>query len=275
MKLLIACDMEGISGVVNWDQVDPSNPEYKRFCKIMTADVNAAIQGAASAGVTEILVTDGHWNSTNLLLEELDPRARLNSGSPNELSMVQGVDSGIDVAIMIGYHARVGSLKAILDHTWSSIRIANVWLNGRLVGEFGLNSAVCGHFNVPVLMVSGDQTVCAEAKEWVPGVEGVVVKQASGRFAAECLPLSVSQQRIRDTAAKAVQRYQAGMAPAPLKVKAPVKVEIEFVSTQMADMVVMLPGAQRIDGRKLSYEAVDMLKAYLAFRAMVALAQVR
>ncbi len=272
MKLLIACDMEGISGVVNWDQVDPGNPEHKRFCKIMTADVNAAIQGAASGGATEILVADGHWNSTNILLEELDPRASLNSGSPTPLSMVQGIDSGVDAAIFIGYHARVGSLHAVLDHTWSSIRVTNVWLNGRLVGEFGLNGAVCGHFGVPVLMVSGDQTVCAEAKEWVPGVETAVVKKASGRYAAECLPLSTSQELIRETATRSVNRFLAGDSPTPLRVKTPVKVEIEMASTQMADMAVVLPGAQRVDGRKLAYEAEDMVKAYLAFRGMVALA---
>jgi len=275
MKLLIACDMEGISGVVNWDQVDPGNPEHKRFSKIMTADVNAAIQGAASAGASEILVADGHWNSTNILLEELDPRAKLNSGSPNELSMVQGADNGVDAAIFIGYHARVGSLNAILDHTWSSIRVANVWLNGRLVGEFGLNGAVCGHFGVPVLMVSGDQTVCAEAKEWVPGIQTAVVKKASGRFSAECLPVDVSQQLIRDSAEKAVQGFKSGNGPAPLKVKTPVEIEIEFVSTQMADMAVLLPGSRRIDGRKLACEAEDMVKAYKAFRGMVSLAQTR
>lgn len=272
MKLLIACDMEGISGVINWDQVDPSNPEHKRFCKIMTADVNAAIQGAASAGVDEFLVADGHWNSTNILLEELDARASLNSGSPTYLSMVQGADQGVDAALFIGYHARVGSLNAILDHTWSSVRVANLWLNGRLVGEFGLNGAVCGHFGVPVLMVSGDQTVCAEAKEWVPGVETAVVKKAAGRFAAECLPIAVSQRLIRETAEKAVKQFQAGKGSAPLKVDTPVRIELEFVSSQMADMAVLLPGARRLDGRKLAFEAEDMLRAYQAFRGMVTLA---
>ena len=269
MKLFIACDMEGISGVVTWDQVDINHSEYKRFCKIMTADVNAAIQGAAAAGATEILVADGHWNSTNILLEELDPRASLNCGSPSPLSMVQGVDTNVDAAIFIGYHARVGSLNAILDHTWSSVRVANVWLNDRLVGEFG---AVCGHFGVPVLMVSGDQTVCAEAKEWVTGVETATVKKAAGRFSAECLPLPVSQQLIRDTAQRAVHRFLDGKGPAPLKVKTPVKLEIELFSSNFADKASILPGVQRVDGRKLLYTADDMRQAYLTFRAIVTMA---
>lgn len=272
MKLLIACDMEGISGVVNWDQVNPSHPEYSRFRKIMTAEVNAAIQGAAAGGATEFLVRDGHELSNNLLLEELDPRAVLIAGSTTPLAMVQGVESGVDAVIFIGYHARAGSQNAILDHTWSSARVANVWLNSRLVGEFGLNSAVCGHFDVPVLMVSGDQTLCAEAKEWAPGVETAAVKRAVGRFAAECLPVAVSHQLIRDAAEKAVRQFLAGKGPAPLKIKPPVVIEVEMIASQMADTAGLLPGARRLDGRRLAYEAEDMIQAYAAFRSMVTLA---
>ncbi len=272
MKLLIACDMEGISGVVSWDQVSPAHPEYSRFRKIMTADVNAAIQGAAAGGATEFLVRDGHELANNLLIEELDPRASLNAGATMPLSMVQGVESRVDAAIFIGYHARVGTLNAILDHTWSSARLANVRLNGRLVGEFGLNSAVCGHFGVPVLMVSGDQAVCAEAKEWVAGIETAAVKQALGRFSAECLPLARSQQVIRETAEQAVRRFLAGKGPAPLKVKTPVRIEVEMNAAHMADTAALLPGAGRVDGRTLVVEAEDMLQAYQAFRALVMLA---
>ncbi len=275
MKLLIACDMEGISGVVNWDQVNPSHPEYSRFRKIMTAEVNAAIQGAAAGGAVEFLVRDGHELSNNLLLEELDPRAVLVGGSTASLAMVQGVDHGVDGVIFIGYHARAGSQNAILDHTWSSARVANVWLNSRLVGEFGLNSAVCGHFDVPVLMVSGDQTLCAEAKDWAPVVETVAVKTALGRFAAECLPAALSQQLIRDAAEKAVRQFLAGRGPAPLKVTPPVIIEVEMIASHMADAAGLLPGARRLDGRRLSYRAEDMLAAYSAFRSLVNLAPVK
>jgi len=272
MKVLIACDMEGISGVVDWDQVNHSHPEYSRFRKIMTADVNAAVQGSAAGGATEFLIRDGHGLSNNLLLEELDPRASLIAGSTAPLAMVQGVENQVQAAIFIGYHARAGSQNAILDHTWSSSRVANVWLNGRLVGEFGLNSAVCGHFEVPVLMVSGDQVLCAEAKEWMPEVETAAVKTAVGRFAAECLPLSLSQQLISDTAQRAVRRYQQEKKPAPFKMTMPVNLEVEMVSSNLADKVAIMPGVQRRDGRKLFYQAEDMAKAYLAFCAMVAMA---
>ncbi len=272
MKLLIAVDMEGISGVVNWDQVDPGHPEYQRFRRIMTDDVNAAIQGAASAGATEFVVADGHWASSNLLIENLDPRACLNSGSPSPFSMVTGVDGGVDAAFFIGYHARAGSLQAILDHTWSSTRIANVWLNGRLTGEFGINAAVCGHFDVPVLMISGDQTVCAEALEWVPGIETARVKKAAGRYSAELLPLVEAQKLIRETAEHALRNYISGKYPPPLKVKTPVSVKVEFQAQNHADAAVIMPGAKRLDGRAIEFKAADMAAAYPAFRTLVNLA---
>ena len=188
MKILIAADMEGITGVVHWDHVNPSHPEYARFRKLMTADVNAAIRGAFAGGATSVSVTDGHNNSRNILIEELDVRATLHSGSPMPLSMVHGVDQGVDAVFFIGYHGRIGAQNATLDHTWSDERVANLWINGRLFGESGLNGSVCGHFNVPVVMISGDQTVCAEARDFFGDVETAVVKKAIGRMAAECLP---------------------------------------------------------------------------------------
>jgi D-amino peptidase len=191
MKILIAADMEGVTGVTNWDQVDPHHPEYARFRRLMTSDVNAAVRGACSAGADEILVTDGHERGSNILLEELDPCGQLVCGDYSPLAMVQGIDQGIDGVIFVGYHARAGSQNAILDHTWSSRRVANLWLNDILVGEYGLNGAVAGHFNAPVLMITGDQVACAQASELLGPIETVVVKTAASRMAAICLPPQV------------------------------------------------------------------------------------
>jgi len=272
MRLLIAVDMEGISGVVNWNQVNPDHAEYQRFRKVMTEDVNAAIRGAAEAGASDFIVADGHWDSSNILIEALDARAHLAAGTPAPLSMVQGVESGVDAALFIGYHARAGSLNAILDHTWSSTRVANLWINDRICGEFGFNAAVCGHFGVPVLMVSGDQAVCAEAREWVAGVETAQVKRAVGRWAAECLPLAEAQRLISETAKRAVARFREGRGPRPLRLEAPLAVKVEFQASQMADGAMLLPGAERVDGRTIAFSAPDALSAYRTFRAAVALA---
>jgi D-amino peptidase len=238
----------------------------------MTADVNAAVAGAAGAGAVEILVADGHDNAKNILIEELDPRARLYCGSPSPFSMVQGITEGVQAAFFIGYHAQMSAGNAILAHTWSASRVSNVWLNDRLVGEIGLNAAVCGHFGAPVLLVSGDQAACEEACEWIPGVEVVPVKKASGRQAAECLPPSLSQARIQETAGRAVQRFLAGQAPAPFRPTLPVQITIEFLTTLMVDKASLLPGSDRLDGRRLSFTAEDMPAAYRMFRAAITLA---
>jgi D-amino peptidase len=271
MKILIAADMEGITGVTNWDQVDPTHAEYPRFRHLMTNDVNAAVRGACDAGADEILVTDGHAYGSNILLEELDPCAHLICGNDSPLAMIQGIGPEVDGVIFIGYHARAGSQNAILDHTWSSRRVANLWLNDILVGEYGLNAAVAGHFNVPVLMLTGDQTACAQATELLGDIEPVVVKTALSRRAAECLPPQLTKERIQKAANEAVKRLKAGKAPRPFTVSPPVRVTIDFNSSDQADQAALLPGSTRKDGRRLTFTADDMLAAYAAFQAAIAM----
>jgi D-amino peptidase len=274
MKILIAADMEGITGVVHWDQVNPSHAEYQRFRRLMTGDVNAAIRGAFSGGADSVSVTDGHNNSRNILIEELDTRGVLNSGSPMPLSMVHGVDQNVDAVFFVGYHGRIGAQNAILDHTWSDERVFNLWLNGRLFGESGLNGAVCGHFNAPVIMISGDQTVCAEAQDFFGAdVETAVVKKAIGRMAAECLPPAVTAKLIEDAAKRAMKKLAKKKAPQPLKMKAPITMVLEFVQSEMADKAMIMPGAKRLDDRKIQYIAEDMVTIYFAFRTLLALAR--
>ena len=273
MKLLIAVDMEGITGVVTWNHVDPSHAEYQRFRRLMTQDVNAAINGAALGGADEIVVTDGHWNSDNILVEELDPRARLNSGTPSPFSMVQGIDQDVDAVIFVGYHARMGTPNAILDHTWSSARVQNLYLNGRVCGEIGLNASLCGHFGAPVLMISSDYAAGKEAMEWIPGIELVTVKKASSRWSAELLTPAVTRGIICEGAERAVRRFLAGQGPAPLKQDTPVTVGIDFLYSEMADKAALMPGSKRVDGRKIEITVADMPTAYQAFRSAVNLAQ--
>jgi D-amino peptidase len=271
MKILIAVDMEGITGVTTWDQVTPGHAEYARFRKLMTDDVNAAIRGASDAGADEILVADGHWNGSNILLEELDPRARLNTGSPSPFSMMQGIDESVDGVIFIGYHARNGSPDAILDHTWSSRTVANVWLNDILTGEYGLNAAVAGHFAVPVIMASGDQTACAQVTELLGDIETAVVKQASGRYAAECLSPQVTQEMICLGAQRAVERLAQADVPKPFVLDAPIRMTVEFFTSDMADRATRIPSTERA-GNRVSLTVPEMASAYNGFRAMVMLA---
>lgn len=273
MKILIAADMEGISGVVHWDHVDPKHSDYEHFRRLMLGDVNAAVRGAFEAGADEVVVTDGHNTGRNLLADEIESRARLISGGPKPLAMVEGAQTGVDGVMFVGYHARSGAPSAILDHTWSSTHVANVWLNGRLVGETGLNAATCGHFNAPVIMISGDQTVCAEAVDLIGDLETAVVKKALGRMAAECLPASVAQQKIQAAAAQAVTRLRQGTTPPPLRLQTPITLAVEFPASEMADAAMIFPGARRGPDRRVECQAQDMALAYFAFRTLVALAR--
>jgi len=264
MKVLVSCDMEGISGVVDWEHVEPGHREYERFRRIMTGDVNAAVRGACDAGADEILVSDGHEYGRNLLIEELDPRARLNCGSPSPLAIVNGVDSGVDGAFFVGYHARYGS-PGLLCHTWSGVS-RNLWLNDVLVGETGLAAAVCGQFGVPVLMVSGDDVVCAEATELLGRVETAVVKRTLSRQSAECLSLEISRQLIYAAARRAVERLKAGNAPAAYQLQTPVRLVVELMEPGMMPRVEALPGAKRLDETRVEYAAGDILEAYRVFQ---------
>lgn len=272
MKILIAADMEGVTGVVNWDQVTMGSADYERFRRIMTADVNAAVLGAFEGGAKEVVVSDGHSNARNILVEALDERARLNSGSPSPFAMLEGVQHGVVGVIYVGYHARVGTPQAILDHTWSSKCIGGLWLNGLEVGEIGLNAALCGFYGAPVLMIAGDQSACAEAKELLGALETVVVKRASGRMAAECLPPAVTQPLIKAAASRAVESLAAGGAPQPFRLPAPIQVAVELNTSEMADRAAMLPGVHKRFGRRIELSAPDMPAAYLAFRAAAMLA---
>lgn len=271
MKILIATDMEGITGVTTWDQVTPGHAEYARFRKQMTEDVNAAVRGAFDAGATEVIVADGHWNGSNILVEELDPRARLNTGSPSPFSMMQGIDERVAGVMFVGYHARNGSPNAILDHTWSSRTVVNVWLNNILTGEYGLNAAVAGHFGVPVIMVSGDQTACEQVSELLGDVETAMVKQASGRFAAECLAPQVTQELICASAQRAVERLANGEVPEPFVLDVPITVTVEFFTSDMVDRATCIPFTKR-EGTRVSLTVPEMASAYNGFRAMVMLA---
>lgn len=267
--------MEGISGVTQWDMVTPGHHEYlSRGRSLMTGDLNAAIAGAFEAGATELVVSDGHWDGRNILIEELDPRAKLNTGSPSPFSMMQGIDKKPDAVLLVGYHATSGAAFANLDHTWSDFRVRAVFWNGQLVGEIGLNAIVAGHFGVPILMLSGDQTACAEGKKLIgSALEVAIVKQATSEFAAECLPLATSRQLIGEAAARAINKHANSKGAKPYKTKTPATVMVDFVHARHADRASLMPGTSRLNGTQVRYTAPDVPTAYQAFRAMATLAR--
>jgi D-amino peptidase len=265
--------MEGVAGVVHEDQTDPIDPrhagEYNRFRRLMTGEANAAIEGALAAGADRILVNDSHWRMMNILAEELHPAAELLSGNPKARSMVEGIELGFDAALFVGYHAMAGTGHAIIDHSYTSA-VYEARLNGRPVGELGINAALAGTYDVPVALVSGDQALAAEANELLgPTVVAVIVKHAVSRFAARSLAPAEACRRIRDGATAALGRPHA-----PFRLPAPIRLEVDFAETQMADMAELAPGSVRTGGRTVAYTHDDYREVFRAWRALYNLASV-
>lgn len=268
MRIYISADMEGISGVVHSDQTAPGTREYERACALMLGEVNAAIAGAFEGGATMVLVNDSHWDMRNLDLLGLDPRAELISGSPKPLSMMQGVDTGFDGVCYVGYHARAGAAAASIDHTYTG-QIFHVAVDGREVGELGLNTLLAGSFDVPAILATGDQQLAAEARELLgEALVTVQVKEAIGRSAARCLGVEEARRRVRAGAREAVERLRAGRAPTPLRPGSPTTIEVTFMKSQQAEMAALVPGSERTGPRTVRFTHADFREVFRAWRAM-------
>ncbi len=273
MRVYISVDMEGIAGVVHESQTDPTDPahaaEYGRFRRLMTAEANAAIEGALAAGASKIVVNDSHWFMRNLLAEELHQAAELLSGDPKPRSMVEGIEAGFDAALFIGYHARAGTRHAILDHTYAD-RIHEVRLNGRPVGELGINAALAGVAGVPVALVSGDASLAAEATALLgDNVATVVVKEAVSRHAARSVAPAVACGMIRDGVTAALKQKHV-----PFLLPPPITIEVDFALTIHADMAELCPGATRTEGRTVAFTHQDYREVFRGWRAMLNLSAV-
>jgi D-amino peptidase len=205
VKIFISSDMEGTAGVVDWDQCRPGAADYSVYRRLLQAEVNAAIEGAAAGGATAFLVNDSHGRMANLDPESLAARARYLSGRHKPLYMMQGLDSSFNGIFFVSYHGSMGSRAATLSHTYNPLAVAEVLLNGVPAGESGINALVALGHRVPVLMVTGDATSAAELAPFCPGALSAVVKESVNRFAANSLHPEESRELIRDTAHAAVR----------------------------------------------------------------------
>ena len=281
MKVVISADMEGTCGVTSWVQVMPpeygdgpsSTAEYERARARMTSEVNAAIAGALAGGADEVIVNDSHDGMRNLLPEQLHRGCRFITGNDKPLGMAQGVDlPGVGALFFTGYHAKAGTPGAPLAHTWTGW-VQDVRLDGRSVGEFGINAAVAGHFGVPVVFVTGDDRAVAQTRDLLgESVVGVAVKEGYSTFAALHLHPEEAQDRIRAGAEEATRR--AGDArPWPLSVGC--RVEVELDHQTRADQAAYVPSVERAGERAVAYVPADGLDFVRTFRAVIKAASVR
>jgi D-amino peptidase len=260
-KVYISVDMEGITGIVHSDQLNSQGRDYERGRRLMTGDANAAIAGAFDAGATEVVVGDGHGPMRNLLIDEIDSRCRLVTGAgiSKPMCQLEGVDDSFDAAFFVGYHARASASPAVAHHTLMGAAISEVRLDGRVSGETGINASVLGALGVPVVMVSGDQTLAAEAREWLGEVELVVVKQALGRRAAICLPPGATAPMLREAASRALKNL-AGKTPSRLDT--PITMETEYLNAEMAEVAEAFEFVERIGPKTIRLRGDDMVQIY-------------
>jgi len=246
MKIYIMADMEGTSGIWRREQVDSSSPHYAQGREFLIADVNAAIAGAFDGGATEVIACDTHGGGANFLIEKMDPRAIYEN--PCDFSPLPSLDESFAGLILTGHHAMAGTLNGFLDHTQSSASWFDYKINGESYGEIGQETAYAGHFNVPLIMVTGDETACAETQRQFPGAVTVAVKRALGRSRARCLHPEKAHELIRKGAAEAVKKAKTLK---PFKPSLPVTLELTYYRSDMADASATRPGTERVNARTL------------------------
>jgi D-amino peptidase len=269
VKIFISADMEGISGVATNMQLKKES-EYARFRKLMTQDVNAAIDGAFAGGATEVVVADGHGNMSNILIEELDERARLISGNNRVMCQLEGLDESFAGIMFVGHHGREGgSSRTVINHSLAGICVEEIKVNGQVVGETELNARVAGQFGVPAILVTGDDAYVAEVQAALPGIVGAVVKRGIDRFAAELLPPKVAQDIIRKKAEEAVRK---AASIEPIRVPGPVTFDVTFKSTAQALMTTTIPLVEQTSPKSIRFTCDDMVTAYKLFWACVIIA---
>lgn len=268
MKVFISLDMEGISGISEWEDVIPGRRHYEAGRRLLTHDVNAAIEGALEAGATQIIVNESHGPMNNLLLEELHPAADVIRGFFKPLCMMQGIDDTCDAAFFIGYHGKAGAGEAVLNHTLSGVAIHRLVLNGKEVGEAGLNAAIAGAFRVPVVLVTGDSQTAQEVETDIPGVYAVAVKTGITGLSSLAMHPQRARELIRQTAKEALLNRSRVK---PIELPQVNTIEIEFTKSQFATAVSWMPGVELIDGRTVRYQSEDMASIMPVVQAMLLL----
>lgn len=264
MKVHITADMEGVAVICHDEQAGHKQSDYPRMREIMTGEVQAAIEGAREAGAEDILVRDAHDTGRNLLVEKLDPDVEVIEGDPYDLGMMSGISRDFDASMQVGYHSMRHTNAGVLGHTYT-YEIAELRLNGTVVGESGLSAAIAGHFGVPLVFVSGDAHAVRQAKSLVKNLVGVPTKEGVGLYGVRTLTPEMARRLIRRGAKEALGRLSE---IEPFVVKKPVLMEVELERPLMAQYCSRIPSVKRKDAKTVSYKAPDVVDAFEVFDIM-------
>ena len=268
MKILIMTDMEGVSGIVAWSQVTGGAAMYEEGRRLYTEEINAAVRGAKRAGADEIVVVDCHgaggdWSFNSLIPDLLDVNCEWVAHHPWS-RYTELLEQGADACLLVGMHARNNTADGVLCHTISTVKWHNLYFNTDLVGEVGVNAALCGHYGCPVLLVTGDHAVCRESRDLLgDGLTTVAVKHGLSRYSARQIPPVRARQMIEDGAYNALCDLSA-VAPYTLESPVTITVEVDAVE-KMNDFrgragVELDMAAQKVYSRAHSWmEAWDQI----------------
>lgn len=245
MKIYISCDMEGTSGIWRGEQCNWGSPHYQHARGLMMADVNAAIAGAFDGGASEVVVCDMHGGGSNFLLDQMDSRAIYETSAVD--NYLPSLDSSFDGLILTGHHAKAGTLNGFLDHTMNGGTWFSFKINGQEVSEAAMQTAHAGHFDVPLIMITGDVAACEEMVSMFPEIISVPVKQGLGRSMARCLSMEKAHDMIQQGATEAVQKAHSFK---PWKLDPPITLDLTFTRCDHADQYAAHFG-ERIDARTI------------------------
>ena len=251
--------MEGTCGVSSWVHVQApevtnsaqpaSAGEYARFRTQMTAEVNAAVEGALAGGATSIIVNDSHDFQRNILIETLHPEALYISGADKRFGMMQGIDKEIEIVIFTGYHARAGTVGAPLAHTWNGW-VHDVRINGVSTGEFGINAAIAGAFGASVVMVAGDDQAVQQTRDFLGDhVVGAVVKWGVSTSSAMHMHPTRAVDLIRVAAEKAARNP----VKKPYTLEPGTEIQIDADHQARVDQALLIPGVSRAGNRTVAF----------------------
>jgi D-amino peptidase len=266
MKVFISADIEGVSGTTSWDEATRSNPVYTQFQQQMTRETAAACDGALAAGATEILVKDAHGSGGNIIARDLPAPSKVVRGwSGHPFSMVQELDSSFDCVLFVGYHGRAGAAGNPLSHTLSSSKLHSIFINDRATSEFYIHYLAAGTVNVPVVMLSGDEVICAEVTDTDSNILVAPVKSGHGSSTINMHP-DDAVDLIREVSERAVSKKQS-VKPAILPDANVLK--LVYKTQTNAYAMSHYPGARLLDPYTVEVEASDYYQLLTALQFLV------
>ena len=264
MRVLIMTDMEGVSGIVVWQQVSGGDPMYEECRRLYTEEINAAVRGAKSAGANEIVVVDCHgagggWTFNSLVPELLDPDCEWVAHHPWS-RYTELLETGCDACLLVGMHARAATPDGVLCHTISTTSWRHLRFNDTYVGEVGINAALCGHYNCPCVLVTGDEATCRESTALLgDGLTTVAVKKGLSRFSAKQIPPVRARKMIEEGARKALESRNAVKPYVPAK---PTTITVELGAVDHAAQFMGRPGVEIGDPLTVISRGVDWMTAW-------------